>query len=93
MSKAPIVTLQTGAQALLDSDVEQGHASPDTPQWGRYEVLFRAAIDTIREPSEAMLNAARDWSVGRYGRGVGNDDAIGCWHAMVDAILAPEQPK
>lgn len=38
-----------------------------------------------RQPTEAMLNAARDWSVAKYGRGVGNDGAIGCWQAMFDA--------
>lgn len=41
-----------------------------------------------REPTDEMLIGARDWSIQRYGRGVGNDDATGCWHAMYDA--APE---
>lgn len=38
-----------------------------------------------RVPTEAMLNAARDWSVNKYGQGIGNDAAIGCWQAMFDA--------
>jgi hypothetical protein len=37
------------------------------------------------EPTEAMLNAARDWSVKKYGIGVGNDGATGCWQAMLTA--------
>jgi hypothetical protein len=34
------------------------------------------------EPTEAMLNAARDWSAAKYGRPIGNGAAIGCWRAM-----------
>lgn len=39
-------------------------------------------VDGVTEPTEAMLNAARDWSVSKYGIGIGNDAAIGCWKAM-----------
>ncbi len=45
----PDTTLQVIAQALLDSDVEQGHATPDTPQWGRYEVLAGVAVETLKK--------------------------------------------
>jgi hypothetical protein len=38
---------------------------------------------TPLEPTEAMLDAARDWSIKKYGRGIGNDAAIGCWKAML----------
>lgn len=38
-----------------------------------------------RKPTEAMLNAARDWSQEKYGKPIGNDAAIGCWQAMLDA--------
>ncbi len=38
-----------------------------------------------RIPTEAMLNAARDWSVKKYGIGIGNDAATGCWESMHDA--------
>lgn len=38
-----------------------------------------------RVPTEAMLNAARDWSVKVIGQGVGNKAATGCWQAMFDA--------
>lgn len=40
------------------------------------------------EPTEAMQNGARDWSVKKYGIGIGKDAAIGCWQAMYDAQLA-----
>jgi hypothetical protein len=37
------------------------------------------------EPTEEQLNAARDWSVAKYGQGVGNDGAKGCYAAMLSA--------
>lgn len=40
------------------------------------------------QPTEAMLNAARDWSVKRYGQGIGSDAATGCWQAMLAASPA-----
>jgi len=40
------------------------------------------------EPTEAMLNAARDWSDKKYGKPIGNDAAIGCWNAMYAAFEA-----
>ncbi len=41
-----------------------------------------------REPTKEMLNAARDWSIKKYGRGIGNDSAIGCWNVMYQAWLS-----
>lgn len=37
------------------------------------------------EPTEKMLEAARDWSIAKYGKAVGNDGAIGCCRAMIVA--------
>lgn len=37
------------------------------------------------EPTEEMLNAARDWSAAKFGKPVGNDGAKGCWHSMLTA--------
>lgn len=51
----------------------------------RLQVL--AALKMLRKPTEAMLNAARDWSYQKYGKPIGNDAAIGCWQAMVDGLL------
>jgi hypothetical protein len=43
-------------------------------------------------PTEAMLNAARDWSLKKYGQGIGSDAAIGCWQAMLaTSPTAPAQ--
>lgn len=36
-------------------------------------------------PTGAMLVAARDWSVKKYGQAVGNDGASGCYKAMIAA--------
>lgn len=47
--------------------------------------------DVPRDPDEAMLNGARDWSCSKYGIGVGNDDAIGCWQAMFDAFVPEDR--
>jgi hypothetical protein len=43
-------------------------------------------------PTEAMLNAARDWSYKKYGKPIGNDAAIGCWQAMQAVAQAVQQP-
>ena len=40
------------------------------------------------EPTEAMLSAARDWSLKKYGQAVGNDGARGCYAAMLAAAQA-----
>lgn len=43
----------------------------------------------LREPTEDMMNAARDWSYKKYGTPIGSDAAIGCWQAMFDAAPQP----
>ena len=47
-------------------------------------------IARLREPTEAMLNAARDWSQTKYGKPIGNDDARSCWNVMFDASALPK---
>jgi hypothetical protein len=44
----------------------------------------------ITEPTQEMLDAARDWSREKYGKPIGSADATGCWKAM--AAAAPAQP-
>ena len=46
-----------------------------------------------REPTEAMLIAARDWSYAKYGKPIGNDAATGCWGAMLAAAPQPGKEK
>ena len=53
-----------------------------------WEYLARAAIVALREPSEAMTDAARDWSIKKYGKAVGSDGSTGCWQSMIDAALS-----
>lgn len=43
-----------------------------------------------KEPTEEMHDAARDWSVKKYGQGVGRDGSEGCYRAMLAA--SPEPP-
>lgn len=45
----------------------------------------RASKAAPAHPTEAMLDAARDWSDAKYGKPIGNDAAIGCWNAMLAA--------
>lgn len=47
--------------------------------------LADAVLDAMREPDRAMLDGARDWSIKKYGQGVGIDGATGCWQSMIDA--------
>lgn len=47
-----------------------------------------------REPTPAMLKAARDWSCDFYGKPIGHDDASGCYRAMIAASShSQEQEK
>jgi len=50
----------------------------------------RAALEALRTPTATMLDAARDWSLAKYHQGVGNEEATGCWQAMISAALAEE---
>lgn len=38
-----------------------------------------------REPTEAMNDAARDWSAEKYGKPIGKDASEGCYRAMLAA--------
>ena len=44
----------------------------------------------MTKPTKEMLDAARDWSVKKYGVGIGNDAAAGCWNAMCAAQPASD---
>lgn len=44
------------------------------------------------EPTEAMHDAARDWSIQRYGKAIGSDASRGCYSVMLSAATAPPQP-
>jgi hypothetical protein len=57
--------------------------------WNRWKSDAVAAITAMREPTEGMLVAARDWSYKKYGQPIGNDAAIGCFSSMIDAAGQP----
>lgn len=42
-----------------------------------------------REPTKAMLDAARDWSYTKYGKPIGDDAATEVWRTMFDASQEP----
>lgn len=50
--------------------------------------VAREVIAAILDPTDAMLNAARDWSYKIYGKPIGNDAAMGCYQAMIKAMLS-----
>jgi hypothetical protein len=58
----------------------------------RWTMEREARTAVPRDPTEAMLNAAYDWSYKKYGKPIGSDAASGCWAAMLAAAL-PEPPK
>jgi hypothetical protein len=70
---------------------EAGWLGPETHAMALSEAS--AAIDALREPNQAQLNMAREWSYMKYGKPIGNDAAKGCWGCMLDALLNEEQPK
>lgn len=59
MTDEPRNTIQAVAMAMLDSDIDQGHANADSP-WGRYEVLACAAIEAMRVPTDAMIEQIQE---------------------------------
>jgi hypothetical protein len=84
------------AEALYRAAVRPGPADlweEVTPYWqATYRRYAIAAIEAMREPTEVMLIGARDWSLKKNGQGVGNDQATGCWQAMLDAALTEDAP-
>ena len=70
---------QVAAALAAKSDLEM---HPDT-----LEEMARAAIEAMREPTEAMLNAARDHANQSY-----IPNGSWAWDVMIDAALK-EAPK
>jgi hypothetical protein len=42
-------TFEAGTQAMIDADREAGHIGSEDPNWGRYEVMFRAALEVLHK--------------------------------------------
>ena len=62
------------------------------PLWSIYVDSVAIVLQAIREPSEAMLIGARDWSRRKLGTPVGNEAATECWQAMLDALVERTEP-
>lgn len=84
---------------MTDTDIlfiASNHVSDDGLMNGAQILTFaRALLSASKpaapmQPTEAMLIAARDWSLKKYGQGIGSDAAIGCWQAMLAAAGKPE---
>lgn len=62
-----------------------------TPNASDYNTLvITNIIKAMHKPTDKQLNAARDWSSIKYGKPIGDDAAMGCWQAMIDAIIGEE---
>ena len=48
-------------------------------------LLDGEAVAVPKEPTESMYGGARDWSIDRYGLGIGDDAARGCYLSMLAA--------
>ena len=63
-------------------------------QWSAWKAAHKAAVPdgycvVPIEPTRDMLDAARDWSHGKYGTPIGSDAAIGCYKSMVQPKQKP----
>lgn len=56
-------------------------------------LLAGEAVAVPREATPEMLNAAREWAITKYGRGIGQDAAIGCYRAMLAASPYAQEPR
>ena len=88
----------TDLNAIINGHNPDVDTSINNMVWDRLDKLAcdvellahrRASQAAPARPTEAMLNAARDWSDAKYGKPIGNDAAIGCWNAMLAAAPAP----
>jgi len=73
------------AKAIIDTMFEEHELPLEDAIYEKYLVTADAGMSALHQPTEAMLDAARDWSAKKYGVGIGNKDAIGCWQAMLAA--------
>ena len=79
------------ARAILDAPLyEKGKVTDELAEAkAAVQALEDAGFAIVSvEPTEEQLIAARDWSVEKYGRGVGDDGATGCYKAMLKAAKA-----
>ena len=54
-------------------------------QAAKAQAVLEGFVLVPKEPTQAMLDSARDWSTKKYGKAVGNDGASGCYKAMIES--------
>jgi hypothetical protein len=42
---------------MIDADREAGHIGSEDPNWGRYEVMFRAALEVLHKRCGMAIDA------------------------------------
>jgi hypothetical protein len=57
----------------------------ETWQAAKAQAVPEGFVLVPKEPTKAMLDSARDWSIKKYGKAVGNDGSSGCYKAMIEA--------
>lgn len=67
-------------EAIMKSWAEQGDV-PFPLYQSEAEAIARAVIEAMREPTEAMIRASREWD-GRM-----SHRSSGAWQAMIDEAL------
>ncbi|WP_159282183.1 hypothetical protein [Rahnella variigena] len=72
-------------------DLQAGDALYATPHPAHTEQAIPDGWKLVPiEPTAGMHTAARDWSVKKYGMGVGIEGSDGCYKAMLAATPKPE---
>ena len=103
MREARDTTVETVARALAHDEYphRSWHGWSESAR-GAYLRSARAAIDAHLtalssagmavvpvEPTETMHNAARDWSLYKYGKPIGKEASDQCYRIMIAAALPP----
>ena len=87
------------AQAIFNKAIEEAairSISRESVSPGE-EVIMSAIISALNQappgwklvpisPTKEQLDAARDWSVKKYGIGIGTEGAASCYKSMIGAI-------
>lgn len=76
--------LKDKLQALYGVDFGE-HSNCNFPFQNAIDYDDSDLVLVPKEPTQAMLDSARDWSTKKYGKAVGNDGASGCYKAMIEA--------
>ncbi len=71
----------------MNKMIDKAERAIRTHRHSTTEVQAREAIRAIREPNEAMLNAAAATDVTHFASKALWDANRAIWHAMIDAIL------